>query len=89
VSKRCQPVLRLFLRVQLLNRTLTGDEAKAARKALRSRGGLRKLADELKSQEGFEAACKQADDEQSETPIWDWLMKYLPTIISILVALFL
>ncbi len=90
--KRFSPVLRVALRRELKAGELTAQQDEAVRKFLAAKGKARKqarglLLAECAGMKGYQSALNRAESEESDTPIWDFIKKYLPQIIAALVAI--
>jgi hypothetical protein len=92
--RRFSPILRRILRRRLASGEFTGKEAQYINRLLSARGKARSLAwDQINAEcatlKGCTAACLAADQEDSNRPIFDWILRNLDTIISIVIAVIL
>jgi hypothetical protein len=90
--KRFSPVLRIALRRELKHGELSAHQAEAVTKFLAAKGKARRqarglLLAECAGMKGYQAALNRAELEDSDTPIWDFIKKYLPQIIAAVIAI--
>lgn len=91
--KRFSPILRRALRNQMRTGDLSAQQYEAVARLLAARGKRAKEAwNEITQQlysthQKLQSACRRAEEEDDDTPIWDWIKNHWRDLLAVIVAI--